>query len=102
MRKILFITIALLFCAGTAAFEMEMGSVTVQDTFVTPAWTSVTFQQPFATTPLVFALPTNQGSDPATLRIRNVSTVGFEVLATEPSANDGLHVQMTTAYLAIE
>jgi len=102
MRKILIITIALLLSAGTAAFEMEMGSVTVQDTFTTPAWTVVTFQQPFATTPLVFALPTNQGSDPATIRIRSVTTIGFEILQVEPSNNDGLHVAMATAYLAVE
>ena len=84
------------------AFELEMGSVSVQDTFVTPAWTTVTFQQPFSVVPLVFALPTNQGSDPATLRIRNVTTTGFEVVQVEPSANDGQHVTMDTAYLAIE
>lgn len=94
--------IALLWQTSTCAFEMEMGSVTVQDTFVVPAWTSVTFQQSFDTTPLVFALPTNEGGDPSTIRIRNVSTTGFEILQIEPSANDGPHVQMTTAYLAIE
>lgn len=74
----------------------------VQDTFVTPAWTTVTFLQPFNVTPLVFALPTNQGGDPATLRIRNVTTTGFEIVQTEPSANDGQHLAMNTAYVAIE
>jgi hypothetical protein len=102
MRNILFVTFALLCSAGTAAFEMEMASVTVQDTSVVPSWTNVTFQQSFDTTPLVFALPTNQGSDPSTIRIRNISTTGFEILQVEPSANDGPHTAMTTAYLAIE
>ena len=94
----------LLAAVGTnsAAFEMEMGAVTLQDTFTTPAWTTVVFQQAFAVTPLVFALPTDQGSDPSTIRIRSVTTTGFEILQVEPPANDGPHVAMDTAYLAIE
>jgi len=89
--------------AGHArAFEMEMSTVTVDDTFAVPSWTTVTFLQPFAITPLVFVLPTTDGSDPATLRIRNVTTSGFQVVQTEPPANDGPHVAMPTAYLAIE
>jgi MSHA biogenesis protein MshQ len=84
------------------AFEMEMGAVTVQDTFATPAWTSVAFIQPFPTVPVVAALPTNQGGDAATIRIRNVTTTGFEILQVEPNANDGQHVQMDTAYIAVE
>lgn len=85
-----------------AAFEMEMGAVTVGDTFTVPTWTTVTFLQAFDTTPLVFALPTTDGGDPSTLRIRNVTTTGFEVVQVEPNANDGPHVAMSTAYLAIE
>lgn len=81
---------------------MEMGAVTVNDTFTVPNWTSVTFIRPFPSTPLVFALPTTDGGDPATLRIRNVTSTGFQVVQTEPSANDGPHVAMPTAYLAIE
>lgn len=87
---------------GARALELEMGSVEVLDTFVTPAWTSVSFQQAFDTVPHVYVLPTNEGGDPSTLRIRNVTSTGFEVIATEPSANDGPHVAMNTAYLAIE
>ncbi len=79
-----------------------MGAVTVNDTFTIQAWTSVTFLRPFPTTPLVFVLPTTDGSDPSTLRIRNITAGGFEVVQTEPAANDGQHVAMPTAYLAIE
>lgn len=84
------------------AFEMEMGAVTVADTSVSATWTSVSFLSSFDSTPLVFALPTTDGSDPATLRIRNVTTTGFELVQTEPTANDGPHAAMPTAYLAIE
>ncbi len=99
------LTVALLCAAPHAparAFEMEMAPVVLNDTFSVPAWTSVTFLEPFDARPLVFVLPTNQGSDPATIRVRNVTTTGFEMLQVEPSANDGPHVSMTTAYLAIE
>ena len=85
-----------------SAFEAEMGPVTVQNTLVTPAWTTVTFIRPFPVRPVVVALPTNDGGDPATVRIRNVTTTGFEIVQPEPSANDGPHVAMPTAYLAIE
>lgn len=102
----LFSTILVLFslciCRPSMAFEMEMGAVTVADTSVVATWTSVTFQSGFDSTPLVFALPTTDGTDPATLRIRNVTTAGFEIVQTEPSANDGPHAAMPTAYLAIE
>lgn len=84
------------------AFEMEMAPVTLNDTFSVSAWTTVTFLEPFDARPLVFVLPTDQGSDPATIRVRNVTTTGFEVLQVEPPGNDGPHVAMTTAYLAVE
>ncbi len=84
------------------AFELEMAPAALNDTFSVPAWTTVTFLEPFDVRPLVFVLPTNQGSDPATIRVRNVTTTGFEALQVEPSGNDGPHVAMTTAYLAIE
>ncbi|MGI9203724.1 MAG: hypothetical protein ACR2Q3_06920 [Woeseiaceae bacterium] len=93
---------AWLYAVQLQAFEMEMGSVTVQDTFSTPTWTSVTFLQPFSARPVVVALPTTDGGDPATIRIRNVTSTGFQILQVEPNANDGPHVAMPTAYLALE
>ncbi len=94
--------LALLAATPAGAFELEMGAVTLNDTFTVPAWTTVTFLDPFDAPPLVFALPTIDGSDPATIRIRNVTSAGFELLQVEPSANDGPHVAMPTAYLAVE
>lgn len=102
-KRIWLLVLSLLVAGHRArAFEMEMGSITVNDTFTVPSWTTVVFQRPFPVTPLVFALPTTDGGDPATLRIRNVTTTGFQIVQTEPSANDGQHVAMPTAYLAIE
>ena len=84
------------------AFEVEMGQAIVQDTFVSPTWTTITFIRPFSTRPIVTVLPTTNGGDPMTLRIRNVTTTSFDVITTEPNGNDGPHLQNTTAYLAIE
>jgi len=85
-----------------AAFEVEMGQAIVQDTFATPTWTTITFMRPFSVRPVVAVLPTTNGGDPMTLRVRNVTTTGFQVIQTEPNANDGAHLINTTAYVAIE
>ena len=92
----------LAFSLPASAFQLEMAQVTVNDTFVTPTVTTVSFLAPFDTTPVVVTLATNDGGDPANLRIANVTTTGFQIVATEPDANDGPHVAMTTAYLAVE
>ena len=79
-RRILIGIAALLLCPFATAYEIEMGSVTLNDTFVNPIWTGVTFAQPFKVRPVVVAMPTNDGGDPASVRIQNVTTSGFEIL----------------------
>ena len=88
--------------ARPAMLRCEAAPVVVQATSVTPSWTSVSFLEPFDTTPLVFSLATNEGSQVSALRIRNVTTTGFEIVMVEPSNMDGRHVAMSTAYFAIE
>jgi len=46
-------------------------------------------------------LATNAGGDPSALRIRNVTTTGFQVAQVEPEGSDGPHISMTVDYLAI-
>ena len=55
------------------AWRIEAGQVTTLDTATTPSFTNVTFQNPFDVIPIVIVLPSNEGTDPAMLRIRNVS-----------------------------
>ena len=43
-----------------------MGPVLVEDTFVAPTWTTVTFIRPFSVRPVVAVLPTTNGGDPMT------------------------------------
>ncbi len=65
-------------------------------------FTTVAFRQAYPVPPLVFATPTADGNDPATLRIRNVTTTGFQVAAVEPTGANGSHLSMTFAYIAVE
>ncbi|HHQ40745.1 MAG TPA: agglutinin biogenesis protein MshQ, partial [Chromatiales bacterium] len=85
------------------AWKMEAGTITLPNTYSgSPVFTSFSFQQTYDTPPLVFLLPTRIGENPAAIRIRNVTTTGFEAAVVEPHGEDGPHIQMTVAYLAIE
>lgn len=82
--------------------KMEGRFIELQDTYVSPIWTQINFQQSYEQPPAVFMLSTNQGGNPAIVRIRNVTTTSFEALPLEPSGEDGEHVTMGAHYLAIE
>ena len=88
----------------TEAFarHIEAGQVTTIDTNVSAVFTSVAFQEPFDVVPIVVSTPSTEGTSPADLRIRNVTTTGFEVAAIEPPGEDGPHNSMTIDYIAIE
>nr|WP_306288420.1 DUF6701 domain-containing protein [Pseudoalteromonas sp. WY3] len=47
-------------------------------------------------------LSTNQGGNPAIIRVKNITTTGFEALPLEPSGEDGAHINMGAHYLAVE
>lgn len=79
----------------------EVDTVTLNNTFVTTAFTTVTFATPFATTPLVFTVPTQQGSDACAIRIQNVTTDDFEAACVESDSFDGEHAAMDMHYIAI-
>ena len=106
IRNVIRVTLLFLGLFGSGALfagQIEAGTFDTLNTLSTPAFQSVTFSQAFAEAPLVFVLPTNQGGDPANLRIRNVTTTGFEVAVAEPPGNDGPHVAMTNvSYIAAE
>ncbi|MCC1497644.1 H-type lectin domain-containing protein [Alcanivorax sp. 1008] len=83
-------------------FDLEMDQSTL-----TPGsagglnWTSVNFANAFSTTPLIFALPTDEGPDPASLRLRNITSTGFDIAQVEPLNELGAHESMTVDYLAV-
>ncbi|MFO8015303.1 MAG: autotransporter domain-containing protein [Phycisphaerae bacterium] len=94
--------LALASSAGAGMFQA--GSVDVAATAPGQAvFQSVGFSQAFSRTPVVFVMPTASGADPASLRIRNVTTSGFEIAPVEPAGEDGVHPGMpNVAYLAVE
>ena len=92
----------LLASAPAHAWRIEAHEVTLNNTFNSATFTPVTFLQPFDTVPVVVALASSQGGDPSDLRIRNVTTTGFEIAQVEPQGRDGPHVPMTIPYIAAE
>ena len=88
---------------GMGGIAMEADTVSFpQTTSSDTDFFHVTFAEPFTTAPLVFILPTNEGSDPCDIRIRNVTPTGFDASHVEPLNLDGTHAAMTAAYFAVE
>lgn len=81
--------------------EMLAGRVTLNNTINIQEFTRVCFARPFSETPLVFSLPTDEGSDPTVHRIRNVTTTGFEIAQVEGSGSDGPYIAQTIDFIAI-
>lgn len=71
-------------------------------TSVAPSWTAVTFATPFATPPVVFVSQLNPANTFATcVRVRNVTTTGFEAkLQKETAVKTALSTE-TVSYFAI-
>ena len=83
-------------------WRMEANTVTIQDTYANPNFTTVTLQRTYEEPPLIFALATKQGSDPSAVKITNRTNNSFDVVHAEPSPEDGPHVAMDISYFAIE
>ncbi|MEM7304115.1 MAG: H-type lectin domain-containing protein [Pseudomonadota bacterium] len=84
------------------AWRLEAGRAVTSNTLSNPSFRTVTFDQTFDTVPIVIVLPTDQGGNASTLRIRNITTSGFDVAPLEPPSFDGLHLEMDFDYIAIE
>lgn len=66
-------------------------------------WTQVTFSSPFAAPPVVVGGPLSSvGSDPAVVRVRNVTATGFQIQLDEWDYLDGSHVDETVSWIAAD
>jgi len=66
-------------------------------------WHVLTFAEPFTQTPIVvMGPPSYNGSHQSTMRVRNVTTTGFEYQIDEWDYRDGAHTTETISFLAIE
>lgn len=76
---------------------VEVGSVSV-----THAWTSVTFTQQFTDPIVVAGPPSYNGTHAIVVRIRNVTSTGFDLRVEEWPYLDGSHTNETVYWLAVE
>ncbi len=101
----LLLAIALLLIGDTAAaqfvFRLEGGNVAKKDTYNDPTWDLVNLKYTYDN-PIVIAIPDSNGSHPADFRIKNVLPGSFEVTLSEPPSEDGPHVAMNVAYIAVD
>ncbi len=66
-------------------------------------WHQLDFAEAFAQTPIVvMGPPSYNGSHQSTMRVRNVTTTGFEYQIDEWDYRDGAHTTETISFLAIE
>jgi hypothetical protein len=87
--------------APTPAFQGETGRVTTSQA-AGSSWHSVAFEHGY-TAPVVIMQPLSfNGGDPTTVRIRNVTSTGFEWQMDEWDYRDGAHTTETVSYLVME
>lgn len=81
----------------------EVGTGTIANTFNPnpQQFTTFDFARDFAQPPLIFVLPSTQGSDECAVRIRNVTVSSFDAYCTEAPPRDGEHVAVNIQYIAI-
>eukprot|EP00928_Gymnodinium_smaydae_P073647 TRINITY_DN5680_c0_g2_i1.p1 TRINITY_DN5680_c0_g2~~TRINITY_DN5680_c0_g2_i1.p1 ORF type:complete len:337 (-),score=38.39 TRINITY_DN5680_c0_g2_i1:213-1223(-) len=86
-----------------AAKFMQVGKINVggwrRPRVVEPQ--SFKFAEAFQTVPVVVITANTRGPHPAAIRIKDVTTTGFNAVITEPIGEDGPHADMDVAYVAI-
>lgn len=85
-------------CSPLYSQTLLVDTLTTTDTISGPAtFTTVNFSTygaTFTEAPLIFALTTSQGNNSSSLRLRNVTTTGFEIVVAESDSWDGPHIAM--------
>lgn len=79
----------------------EAGTVTFSQPDAT-TWWRVEFTEALKNAAVVMGPPTSDGSDPSTMRVRNIDETGFEFQLDEWDYLDGRHKTETVSWLAIE
>ena len=97
-------------CEECGEYEGELGSIQmVGDTFEmlntyrVSSMTKVAYKDNyiFSETPAIFVLPSTDGGNPASMRIKDVTTRNFKIATVEPQGEDGAHIAMKVAYFAV-
>lgn len=83
--------------AQKPALNMEMGEISVSD-----KWVRVSLQSTFSNPIVVAGPPTFANAEPCVIRVRNVSSTGFDIRLTEWNYQDGVHPAEVISYLVME
>ncbi|CAA6819666.1 MAG: Unknown protein [uncultured Thiotrichaceae bacterium] len=99
--SLLFFVMLIFGHSSLMAAQLIAGSQTYTSTFG-GGYTTVSLTPNFTTTPVVFVLPTTDGSNPSNVRIRNVTTSSFQASPTEPHREDGPHIAMQSSSISVD
>lgn len=66
------------------------------------SWAQVTYKNSYTAPVIIAKPPTRNGGDPAIVRIKNVTTTGFEIALQEWDYKDGNHTQESLPYMVVE
>ncbi len=81
----------------TTSVHLEVGEV-----LAAGEWVRVSFDEPYSHPIVVAGPPQSSEAEPCTVKIRNVTSEGFEIRLREWPGQDGEHVAEKVSYLAIE
>lgn len=93
-------TVEVLHRAGET-WGMEARTVTLPAVSETSGFAAIAFSHPFDVVPVVVILPDAGEMNPASVRIRNVTTTGFEAVQVQPPEQFGLSAETEIRYLAV-
>ena len=96
----------LLFPSTAKGLEVDSAEVALPSTSgaIVEIWESISFGTTFTTVPVVIASPgPSTGGQPFTIRVRNITTSGFEAQVVEPTGTSGpTHLAVDMTYIAME
>ena len=94
------------FVKSANALEVDSAQVILPSSagYTVETWEYINFGTTFSSPPIVITTPgPSAGGQPFTIRIRNVTTTGFEAMTAEPEGTSGpTHLAVEMTYVAIE
>ncbi len=89
------------FALSVNPIEIEGGRIYLNNTYNNPTWNHIEFKLNFSSIPEVFVVLDSNGTNPATVRIKNKTISGFDAMIVEPQGEDGPHNSQSISYLAV-
>lgn len=69
---------------------------------LTHKWQTISLDDSYLNPVVIVSDPTNNGSDPIAIRLRNVTNNAFQIRLQEPNYEDGTHTTESVSYLVME